>query len=138
MRWNLVTLTGDWRSIECIAAFVIGVVLIPIGLSAWFSLPVPGTLEYTRTEEFRKLIGPTLYLFGFYFLVVVWYFATKPSMRILLGFTVLSIALTVAGMLLDTTYRTYIYEPLTRAGLGLFVGTFYSILWGLIRHQPRK
>lgn len=108
--------------------FITGIVLIPVGFSIWFSLPPPTSDEYAKVDVFLKHMGPSLYLFGFYFLVIAWYYVSDRSYSLLVGFAVTSLVFIVGGIVLDNLYQTYIYEPLMFAGIGLFAGTVYGAI----------
>jgi hypothetical protein len=109
----------------------LGLILIPLGIVLWLSLPPIGTPEYIQIDPFRKTIGTQLYIWGFVSIVLslVFTYAYNEYLNyIILGIIILGGIYILVGRHLDLSYQTSIYYSLTAAGLGLLFGGLMDLI----------
>jgi hypothetical protein len=122
-----------------ITFFVVGVILIPVGLVFW--LPsLMGTLTLDSASVTQASIGRGSYMLGFFFVVLAWFLSTKKQRIVPVEFCILGIVFFLVGEFWSLTSPTLIGSAssllLSFAGWGFLIGGMVAFIVGI--KMPRQ
>jgi len=98
-------------------SFIMGVILIPVGLFLWLS----------QQPAWDADLGEVLYMLGFSSFGGTWLLSTKRTKIAVVILIVLGVALCLIGSGLNEISQTHGYQPILLLGLGLLLGLSFAL-----------